>query len=262
MSTASYALADAATMLRRSLRRAARYPALTIGSLMVPVVVLLLFAGLLGDTLGAGIGDRAGDASYIDYVVPGIVLMTAASTCMGTAVSVCMDMTGGLVDRFRTMDVSRAALLSGHVGASLIVTLASVVLVVPVALLLGFRPQASVLDGLALLGLLVLVALALTWLAVLIGLRSRTPESASNTPLLVQFLPFLSSAFVPVDAMPASVRWFAELQPFTPIIETARGLLLGTPAASDAIAAVGWCLAIGTLSYLAARTAFDRPRTA
>lgn len=261
MSLAPRALMDAATMLRRSLRRAARYPALTIGSLMVPVFVLLLFAGLLGNTLGAGIGDRAGRA-YIDYVFPGIVLMTVASTCMGTAVSVCVDMTGGLVDRFRTMDVSRGALLSGHVGASLIITLASVVLVVPVALLLGFRPDAGVLDALGLLGLLVLVGLALTWLAVLIGLRSKTPESASNTPLLVQFLPFLSSAFVPVQAMPASVRWFAEHQPFTPITETARGLVQGTPATGDALAAVAWCVAIGTLSYLAARTAYDRPRQA
>ena len=261
MSSAALAVADSATMLRRNLRRALRYPALTVGSLMVPVFVLLLFVGVLGGTLGAGIdGGRPGRTSYVDYVMPGIIVMTVASGCMSTAVAVCVDMTGGIVDRFRTMAISRAALLTGHVAASMVVTLSSVVLVLPVALLLGFRPSGDPLDWAALVGLLVLLALALTWLAVLLGLLARTPESASNTPLLVPFLPFLSSAFVPVETMPAGLRWFAEHQPFTPVIETTRGLLLGSPAGGSALAAVAWCVAVGGLAYLRARVVFDRPR--
>lgn len=261
MSPFAATVTDGATMTRRNLRRAARYPALTVGSLMVPVFVLLLFAGLFGETLGAGLGPAgAGGTGYTDYVAPGIVLMAVASGCMATSVAVCVDVTGGIVDRFRTMAIAPSALLTGHVVASMIVTLAGTALVLPVALLLGFRPTAGALDWLALAGLLALVAFALTWLAVLLGLLARTPESASNTPLLVQFLPFVSSAFVPVGSLPGWLRPVAEHQPFTPIIETARGLLLGTPIGSSATVSVGWCVAIASVSYLGARRVYARPR--
>jgi ABC-2 type transport system permease protein len=262
MSALTYAVTDSATMLRRNLRHALRYPALTLAGVMTPIIILLLFVGVLGDTLGAGLGRMGGgDTSYVDYVAPGIILMTVAGGCMATSVAVCVDMTGGIINRFRTMAISRASVLTGHVVGSMIQTLSSTALVICVAVLLGFRPTAGPLEWVGVLGLLVLLAFALTWLAVLIGLVSKSPESASNTPLLIQFLPFVSSAFVPVDSMPVGVRWFAEHQPFTPIIETVRGLLLGTPAAGDAAIAVAWCVGVGLIGYLAARVVFTRPRT-
>lgn len=261
MSALSRAMTDSATMLRRNLRHALRYPSLTVGTLLIPVIILLLFVGILGDTLGAGLGTAApGGSRYVDYIAPGIILMTVSSTCVSTSVSVCVDMTSGIVNRFRTMPIARAALMTGHVVASLIVTVASTALVVGLAVLLGFRPSAGLLDWLALLGLVVLVAFALTWPAVLIGLISRTPEAAGNTPVLIAFAPFLSSAFVPTDSMPAGVRWFAENQPFTPIIETTRGLLLGTPIGDGAQLAVAWCVGFALAGYLGARAVFGRPR--
>jgi ABC-2 type transport system permease protein len=261
MSAFSYAMTDSATMLRRNLRHALRYPSMTLSSVLMPIVILLLFVGVLGDTLGAGLGTAAAGGGYVDYVAPGIILMTVASGCMSTSVSVCVDMTGGIINRFRTMAISRASLLTGHVVGSMIQTVISTALVIGVAVLLGFRPTGGLLEWIAAIGLLVALAFALTWLAVLIGLVSKTPESASNTPLLIQFLPFISSAFVPTDSMPAGVRWVAENQPFTPIIETIRGLLLGTPTGSSAVLAVAWCVGIALAGYLGARAVFNRPRS-
>jgi ABC-2 type transport system permease protein len=254
------AIIDSATMLRRNLRHALRYPAMTFSALLMPIVILLLFAGVLGGTLGAGLGRSAGGGGYIDYVAPGIIVMTVASGCLATSVSVCVDMTGGIINRFRTMAISRASLLTGHVAGSMIRTAISTVLLTGIAVLMGFRPTGGLTDWIAEAGLLLLVAFALTWLAVLLGLVSKTPESASNKPLLIQFLPFLSSAFVPAGSMPAGARWFAENQPFTPIIETTRGLLLGTPIGTSAVIALGWCAAIALAGYLGARMIFDRPR--
>jgi ABC-2 type transport system permease protein len=234
---------------------------MTLVSVLTPIVILLLFVGILGDTLGAGLGHAAA-GGYVGYVAPGIILMTVASGCLSTSVSVCVDMTGGIINRFRTMAISRASLLTGHVVGSMIQTVISTSLVIVVAVLLGFRPTAGPLEWVAVIGMLLLVAFALTWLAVLIGLVSKTPESASNTPLLIQFAPFISSAFVPTDSMPAGVRWFAENQPFTPVIEATRGLLLGTPIGDSAAIAVAWCVGIALAGYIGARVVFDRPRAA
>jgi ABC-2 type transport system permease protein len=261
MSGLSYAMTDSATMLRRNLRHALRYPSMTLSAVLMPIVILLLFVGVLGDALGAGLGRAAGGgARYVDYVAPGIILMTVASGCLATSVSVCVDVTGGIIDRLRTMAIWRASLLTGHVVGSMMQTLVSTALVIGVAVLLGFRPTGSLSEWIAAIGLLVLVAFTLTWLAILIGLTSKTPESASNTPLLIQFLPFISSAFVPTDSMPAGVRWFAENQPFTPVIETTRGLLLGTPIGTSAAIAVAWCVGIALAAYVGARATFDRRR--
>jgi ABC-2 type transport system permease protein len=261
MSALSCAMTDSATMLRRNLRHALRYPSMTLSMVLMPIVILLLFVGVLGDTLGAGLGRApAGGAGYADYVAPGIILMTVASGCLSTSVSVSVDMTGGIINRFRTMAISRASLLTGHVAGSMIQTAISTALVIGVAVLLGFRPTAGLLEWIAAIGVLVLVTFALTWLAVLIGLVSKSPESASNTPLLIQLLPFISSAFVPTDSMPAGVRWFAENQPFTPIIETTRGLLLGTPIGNSAAIAIAWCVGIALAACVGARAVFDRPR--
>jgi ABC-2 type transport system permease protein len=264
MSSLTYAVTDSATMLRRTLRHILRYPAMLAASLGVPVILLLFFVGLLGRTLGAGLTashvGSVGHGSYIDYVAPAIVLLTVASGCMATSVAVCVDTTEGIINRFRTMSISRSSLLTGHVIASVIQTLVSVALVIGVAVAMGWRPSGGALAWLAAVGLIVLLSFALTWLAVAIGLISKTPESSSNTPMLIQFLPFLGSSFVPAASMPAGVRWFAEYQPFTPLNQTLRGLLNGGPIGNDALISIAWCLGILVVGYWWARTVFQRGR--
>jgi ABC-2 type transport system permease protein len=264
MSTASYAFRDNLTMLRRNLLHARRYPSLTLNLLLTPVILLLLFVYVFGDVMSAGItGGPANRADYVAYIVPGILLLTVAMTSLGTAVAVCTDMTEGIMARFRTMAISRASVLIGHVVGSVIQTLMALVLVMGIGLAIGFRPDASPVEWIAAAGLMALVSLALTWLAAGIGLISPNPEGASNigTPLVM--LPFLSSAFVPVDAMPGWFRWFAEYQPFTPVIETLRGLLLGSGIGTkSAVLAVAWCVGLTVLGYLWSKAKFSRePRS-
>lgn len=261
MSTSTYAMHDSATMLRRNLRHALRYPSLTISTVGVPVFMLLLFVGIFGNVLGAGLGGAARGGSYIDYIAPGIIVMSVGLGSVGTAITVGTDMTEGIINRFRTMAISRASVLTGHVVGSMIQTMASIGLVIGVALLMGFRPTANPVEWFAAMGLMALVTLALTWLAVPSGLLSKSPEAASNVTLPFSVLPFVSSAFVPTDSMPVGVRWFAEYQPFTPIIETLRGLLMGTPIGSDGVIAVAWCLALGLAGYLWAKRLFRRDPT-
>ncbi|MDI5964136.1 ABC transporter permease [Streptantibioticus silvisoli] len=257
MTTVSYAARDSATMLRRNLKHALRYPSMTVSVVVMPVMMLLLFTCVYGRALGAGIaGGAAGSGTYIDYVAPGIVLMAATSGAVATAVSVCVDKTEGIVNRFRTMAVSRASFLTGHVVGSVLQTLACVAVVIGVALLLGFRPDATVVEWLAAAGLLTAVALALAWISAAIGLVARTPETASNIPMPLTFLPFIGSAIVPPDSMPAGLRWFAEYQPFTPVIETLRGLLTGTPIGDNGLIALAWCTALTLTGHFWARRAF------
>jgi ABC-2 type transport system permease protein len=258
MNAHSYAFRDSVTMLRRNLRHALRYPSLTLGTLLIPVLVLLLFVGVFGGTLGAGIGGTNGRASYIAFVAPAIIVMAATSGSVSTAVSVAVDMTAGIINRFRTMAISPASVLTGHVVGSVIQTLISIGLVIGVAVLMGFRPNADLVEWLAAIGLLTLVTLALTWLSAGAGLVAKSVESASNLPTPFVFLPLLASGFVPTESMPAGVRWFAEHQPFTPIIETLRGLLTGTPIGNDAVIALAWCVALTLAGYLWARAAFRR----
>jgi ABC-2 type transport system permease protein len=259
MSTFSLAARDSATMLRRNLRHMLRYPSMTLMLAGMPVIFLLIFVYVFGGTLGAGLGGASGGrAEYVNYVTPGIVLMTIAGAATGTAVSVAMDMTEGIVARFRTMAISRASVLTGHVVGSVIQTLLSMAIVVGVALLIGFRPTASPLRWVAATGMLTLLVLALTWLSVALGLVSKTVESASNAPMPLMLLPFLGSGFVPTDSMPAGLRWFAEYQPFTPVIESLRGLLLGTPIGNSAILATAWCAGITLVGYLWAKKLFNR----
>lgn len=264
MSALQYAVADSATMLRRNLKHLLRYPALTIGTLSMPIVILLLFVGLLGRTLGNGIGVGQSGITYIDYVAPGIILMSIAAGVVAPSVSVATDMTEGVVDRFRTMAIWRPSLLAGHVLSSLIQSTVSTVLVMAVSVALGWRPQAGPLAWLAAAGLLELLSCALIWIAVGIGLTARSVESSSNTPLLIQFLPFLSSTFVPTGSMPAGVRWFAEYQPFTPLTETLRGLLSGTgePVAHNALVSVCWCLGLTAAGYWWSLASFEKVRAA
>jgi ABC-2 type transport system permease protein len=260
MSTLTHAVRDSRTMLRRSLRRMARYPSLTLFVIGIPVVFLLLFVYVFGGTLGAGLGGPSGGRDeYVNYVVPGIILMTVAAAVQGTAISIAMDMTEGIIARFRTMAISRTAVLTGHVVGSLIQSVGSMAVVVAIALLVGFRPNATPVEWVAAAGLLALFSLALIWLSVALGLKAKSVETASNSPMFLTLLPFLGSGFVPTDSMPTGLRWFAEYQPFTPVIETTRGLLLGTAIGNDAVIAIAWCVGIGVPSYLWARRLFNRP---
>ena len=259
MSTRTHALSDSATMLRRQLRHMLRYPSLTFMLAGMPVMFLLLFAYVFGGTLGAGLGGVSGGrADYINYVVPGIILMTVAAAAQGTAISVAMDMTEGIVNRFRTMAISRASVLTGHVLGSLVQTMFSMAIVLAVALLIGFRPTATAVEWIAAAGVLALLTFALIWLSVALGMVSKSVETASNLPMPLVLLPFLGSGFVPTDSMPAGLRWFAEYQPFTPVIETLRGLLLGTPIGNSGYLAVAWCAVIALASYLWAKKLFNR----
>ena len=260
MTTLTYAARDSETMLRRNLRRVVRYPSMTLMLVGMPIVFLMLFVYVFGGTLGAGLGDPSGGRTeYVNYVAPAIILMTVTAAVQGTAISVAMDMTEGIIARFRTMAISRAAVLTGHVVGSLIQTMASMVVVIGVALLVGFRPNANVAEWLAAAGLLTMVSLALIWLSVALGLKAKSVETASNTPMFLVLLPFLGSGFVPTESMPAGLRWFAENQPFTPIIETVRGLLMGTPIGNNGVIAVAWCIGIALAAYLWATKLFSRP---
>ncbi|MEU3777204.1 ABC transporter permease [Streptomyces sp. NPDC032472] len=256
MSTLALAARDSSTMVRRQLKRLLRYPSMTVQLIATPVVLLLLFVYVFGGTLGAGLG--GGREVYVNYVVPGILLMGAATAATGTAVMVATDMTEGIIARFRTMRISRASVLTGHVVGSVIQQLIGLAAIIGVALAIGFDPNATAVEWLAAAGMLTLFVVAITWLSVALGLKSPTPEAASNAPMPLILLPFLGSGFVPTESMPTAIRWFAEYQPFTPIMETVRGLLLGTPIGNSAAIATAWCAGIAVLSYLWAKNTFDK----
>jgi len=260
MSTLALALRDSSTMLRRNLLHARRYPSLTLNLLLTPIMLLLLFVYIFGDTMSAGIGGGRPDRSaYIAFVVPGLLLMTIGSTVIGTAVSVSNDMTEGIIARFRTMAIHRGSVIIGHVIGSVLQSVISVVLVGAVAVAIGFRStDATIWEWLAAFGLLVLFSTALTWIAVGMGLISPNAEAAGNNAMPLILLPLLSSTFVPIDAMPGWFQPIAQYQPFTPAIETLRGLLLGTEIGNNGWLAIAWCLALAVLGYLWSAKKFDQ----
>jgi ABC-2 type transport system permease protein len=264
MTSLAYTVTDSATMLRRNLKHQLRYPSLTFMLAGFPIVFLLLFVYVFGGQLGTGLGGHGagGRDAYLTYVVPGILIITVASAALGTAISVATDMTGGIIDRFRTMAISRSAVLTGHVIGSMLQTLVVLVLVVGVSLAIGFRSHASALEWLAAAGVLALFAFALIWLSAALGLAAKSVETASNTPMFLTLLPFLSSGFVPTASMPAGLRQFAEFEPFTPVTQTVRGLLTGGPIGAHAIAAVAWSAGIALASYLWAVRLYNRRRAA
>ena len=254
MSTLSFALRDSATMLRRDVRHSLRnLPMTLISGLLVPIIMLVLFVYVFGGAIGAGQG-----GAYIDYLAPGIIIMTVVSGGATTAINLCIDMSEGIIARFRTMAIFRASVLTGQVLGSLIRTMISVGLVTGVALLMGFRPSAGPVAWIAALGVIALFTFALTWMSVVFGLVGKTPAGANSLSLIFQLLAFTSSAFVRPDSMSGGVRWFAEYQPFTPVIDTVRGLLLGTPIGNSAVLAVAWCVGLTLVGYLWARAVYNR----
>ncbi|TQM78651.1 ABC-2 type transport system permease protein [Saccharothrix saharensis] len=262
MSALALAARDSVTMLRRQLRHMTRAWSVTLMLLAVPIVFLLLFVYVLGGTLGDGLGvGSGGRGAYVDYVAPGILLVTIAGAVQGTAISVAVDMTGGIIARFRTMAIARVSVLTGHVLGSVLHTLFSLVVVLGVALLVGFRPTATAVGRLAAAGVLTATTFALVWTAVAMGLVTKSVAAASNLPMPLTLLPFFGSGFVPTDSLPAGLRWFAEHQPITPITETLRGLLLGTPIGDRAAIALGWCAVIVLIGYAWAKRLYNRDRT-
>jgi ABC-2 type transport system permease protein len=256
MSTMTLAARDSATMLGRNLKHMQRYPSMTLMLIGQPVILLLLFVYVFGGTMGAGLPGGDGRADYLDYIAPAILVMTVASVSLSTAIYIAKDATEGIIDRFRTMSIAKASVLTGHVLAALLQTGFALAVVVPFALLLGWRPGAGVTGWLGAVGVLLLLAVALTWLCLALGLAAGSVETASNTPMFLVLLPFLSSGFVPTDSMPSGLAWVAENQPFTPVIDTLRACLAGTSPGSDGWWAVGWCVLITALSYAWARRSF------
>jgi ABC-2 type transport system permease protein len=258
----SYALRDSATMLRRDIQHSLRYPMLAISGMAVPVFLLLLFVGVFGNTLHAGLGGVSpAGGTYIDYLAPGILVMTSGASASATAINVCIDMNEGIIARFRTMAITRTSVLTGQVLGSLIRTLVSGALVVAVAFGLGFRPTATPVEWVGAAAVFAMLTLALTWLTIAFGLMTKTPAGANSLSLIPQFLPFISSAFVPTASMPAGVRFFAENQPFTPVINTLRGLLTGTPIGNSALLAIVWCAVLTAVGYTWARVLYNRAST-
>lgn len=253
VSMARRAVLDSATMLRRDMRHMLRFPLMTVSGIAFPCLMLLLFTYVFGAAIGGG-----GLGGYVNYIVPGILMMAIGGGGAATAININEDMSEGVIARLRTMAIPRIAVLAGQVAGSLIRTAASLVLVVGVALLVGFRPSASFLDWLAFSGLALLVIFAVSWMCAAFGLVAKTVAGANSASLLFQFGPFVSSAFVSPDAMSKGIRWFAEYQPFTPIIDTFRALLTGTPLGTTWIAAVAWSVGLSLVGILWSRAAFLR----
>ncbi|MFI7062718.1 ABC transporter permease [Kribbella sp. NPDC050124] len=238
-------------MLRRNLKHIARNPTTVFNAVLMPIVVMLMFVYVFGDAFSVGV-------DYVDYATPGLLLLAVCYGLGSVAVSVNSDATKGIINRFKVMDVPRSAVLTGHVVASVLTNLLAVAALIGVAFLLGFSPSASFLDWLGVIGLVVLLSFAAGWLTIAMGLSAKSPETAGLASLPLVMLPFFSSAISPTDKMGPGVRQFAEYQPFTPIIETLRGLLNGATAAGDVIPALAWCVGIALVGYLWANSTFTK----
>ena len=245
---------DTVTMVDRCVRLSRRNMDALITALLLPIMLMLMFVYLFGGAINTG-------TAYVTYVVPGVILLCAGFGSATTAVSVSQDMKNGIIDRFRSMDIGPAALLTGHVVASVVRNLASSVLVFGVALAIGFRPHASAVQWAATIGVLVLFMLAVSWFAAMVGLFASSPEAASGFTFFVMFLPYASSAFVPIDTMPSWLHGFSRHQPCTPVIESIRALLAGHAPGSDASIAAIWCVGILAVSVAGSTVGFRR-RTA
>jgi ABC-2 type transport system permease protein len=243
-------VSDTLTMFRRSLLHNVRNPTGPILAIVGGMVILLVFVYVFGGTLGAGLIRGGTRSDYLAYITPAIMIMGAVGIMQMISVWVAMDMSEGIVARFRTMAIARSSVLAGHMYSGVVLVIVSTAPLLGFAVLLGYRPHADGMQWLALAGLVVLIGIALSWLAVAFGLASRRVENASTLPLIVLILPMVSSGFVPVESFPAWLQGFAQHQPFTPIINTIRGLLAGTQKASNAAWAIGWLLAIAAVGYV------------
>ena len=253
MSTIATTVADSTTMLRRNLLHMVRYPGLTGFVIGIPVILLLLFVYVFGGTLGAGLpeaGPGGAVQNYLAYVLPGILFIGIAGIANGASIGIAIDMTEGIVARFRSMAISRAAVLTGHVLGNTIQGVLVSAILVGVGLVMGFRPTAGPLAWLGIAGLVALVSFAVSWLGVALGVTAKSVETASNTPMILLLLVFLGSCFVPSASMPGWLQGFAQYQPFTTFIETVRALMFGTDPGATAWLALGWAVLLGAVGYV------------
>ncbi|TQJ30786.1 ABC transporter permease [Microbacterium sp. SLBN-146] len=248
----AHVVGDTTVLTGRSLRHILRSPDTIVTTAVMPIAIMLLFVFVFGGAI------ETGAMPYVDYLLPGILLITIASGIAYTSYRLFLDLQGGVFERFQSMPIVRSSILWAHVLTSLVANLVSLAIVVGVALLLGFRTGAGVLAWLAVFGILVLFTLALTWVAVIAGLSASTVDGASAFSYPLIFLPFLSSAFVPTDTMPAPVAWFAENQPVTPIVDTIRALFAGDPVGGAIWVALAWCVGILVAAYLVANLVYRR----
>ncbi|SFW63891.1 ABC transporter permease [Amycolatopsis australiensis] len=244
-------MSHSTVMLRRNFKHITRNPTSVFNAVLMPIVIMLMFVYMLGDAFDVGV-------DYVDYATPGLMALAVCYGLGATATSVNSDMTKGIINRFKVMHVSRGAVLTGHVVASVLTNLVAIAALVGVAFLLGFRPSASFLDWLGVVGIVVLLAFAAGWFTVALGLSAKSPETAGMAAVPLVMLPFFSSAIAPAEKMGQGLRQFAQYQPFTPIIETLRGLLNGTPSTGYALAAIGWCAGIAVVGYVWARSTFKK----
>ncbi|MCO8277290.1 ABC transporter permease [Actinoplanes sp. TRM 88003] len=244
-------MTDSVIMLRRNFKHVVRNPTTVFNAVLFPVVIMLMFVYVLGDAFNVG-------ENYVDYATPGLMLLAICYGLSGTSTAVASDMTKGIINRFKAMDVGRGAVLAGHVSTTIATNLVAVAAIVGVAFALGFRSSGGFLDWLGVLGLVLLTSFATAWITVALGLAAKTVEGAGMATVPLIMLPFFSSAIVPADKMGPGIKQFAEYQPFTPIIETMRGLLAGTPSAGSAIAAVAWCVGIALVGYLWSTSTFKK----
>ncbi|WP_434970346.1 ABC transporter permease [Microbacterium sp. bgisy207] len=247
-----HTLTDTAALTGRSLRHILRSPDTIMTTAVMPIGILLLFVFVLGGAI------ETGSQSYIDYLLPGILLITIASGVSYTAYRLFLDLQGGIFERFQSMPIARSSALWAHVLTSLVANGVSLALVVGAAVLMGFRSGAGILAWVAVVGILFLFTVSLTWLAVLAGLSAKTADGAIAFSYPLIFLPFISSAFVPTDTMPGPVAWFAQYQPVTPIVDTIRALLAGQPVDADIWIALAWMLAILVVGYVLAMLQYRR----
>jgi len=245
-------LSGTAALTGRSMRHITRSPDTIITTTIMPIAFLLLFVYVFGGAINTG------SDSYVNYLLPGILLITIATGISYTAFRLFLDMKSGIFERFQSMPIARSSVLWAHVLTSLVANLISVVVVVLVALLMGFHSGAGVLDWLAVAGILMLFTLALTWLAVIPGLTAKSPDGASAFSYPLIFLPFISSAFVPTDSMPGAVRAFAENQPVTTVVNTIRDLLTQQPVGTDIWIALAWLVGILIVAYTFAMATYRR----
>ncbi|HWR86578.1 MAG TPA: ABC transporter permease [Rhodoglobus sp.] len=252
--TTTHFIGDTAVLTGRSLRHILRSPDTIITTAVMPIAFMLLFVYVFGGAIDTG----NAPGSYVDYLLPGILLITIASGIAYTSYRLFLDLQGGIFERFQSMPIARSSVLWGHVLTSLVANLISLAIVVGVALVMGFRTGASVLDWLAVTGILVLFTLALTWLAVIPGLTAKSVDGASAFSYPLIFLPFISSAFVPTESMPGPVRWFAENQPVTSIVDAMRALFAQQPVGSDIWVALAWCAGILVVAFVLAMVTYRR----
>ena len=251
MSTTSAPLTDSRIMLRRSFKHILRNPVTVFNGILMPVIIMLMFVYMLGNAFN--VGER-----YVEYATPGLILLAITYGLSGTAVSVNSDMAKGIINRFKVMNVSRGAVLTGHVVATMLGSSVAIAAIIGMAFALGFRSSATALDWLGAIGIIAATAFGTAWLTVALGMAAKTPESAGLGVVPLLLLPFLSSAIVPAAKMGQGFRQFAEYQPFTPIIESVRGLLAGHPSGGYAAAALAWCAGIALVGYLWSRATFSK----